>query len=145
MRDWQNAGMPGEIGNYPLREIITWFGETIAINRWKKKGGMREIREQQSKNNPSKSSKLSDLKEEQLRIKNQMENLKYAERARELIPVEHIDRFMKSGSGYIRRAGELLRKHFGNEAQKMLLDNLDAWDKEWSKEFGNGDTNDSNN
>ena len=107
---WRDAGMPGTRGNWRLRDIIPWVFKNKFLND---PNIAKEIRD---KYGDSESD--DELKREKLRQQIRDNELNYAERIGQLIPKILLDGFMEKQSSRLRTAGELIRKHHGDDAQR---------------------------
>ncbi len=127
---WVDKGMPGQRGLYPLEEIIPWFEERIVRARIARE---KKIKPEPQESKESKTEK--ELKSQLLKQKYRTEELKYAERIKELMPREHVRQVFVRSAELYRTAGELLRKHHGDEAQQILLDAIEGVEKELENMF----------
>jgi hypothetical protein len=108
-------GMPGERGSYILRDCWKWYCENV-----------RPRRNELNKSKPIEDEETKDLKRALDKQKLRDGELKFAEKVRELMPREHVREVFVRTSELYRTAGELLRKHHGDEAQAILLDAIEG-------------------
>lgn len=126
-QDWSNEGMPGETGHYDLREIFKWWLENV-YKPPKKKAEDRET-----------SAHLEELKKMQLQQKIRANELEYAKEKEVVIPWAHVQTYLDRMCARYRSAGDLLRKHHGPDAQKILHDAIAAVEADLDGMFGNAD------
>lgn len=125
VKAWRARGMPGGNGKYVLRDVIEFFADKIIPARIA--NSKKEV--------PAETTPEKAIKEQLLRQKYRTEEIKYAERIRELMPREHVRQAFVRTAELYRTAGELLRRHHGDEAQQILLDAIDGAEKELENMF----------
>ena len=125
IRIYLARGMPGERGNYVIRECIAWIRENVAPRKNLVNKDPALAEDQDSK----------DLKRALDKQKYRDNEVKFAERVKELMPREHVREVFVRTSELYRTAGELLRKHHGDEAQRILLDAIGGAEKELENMF----------
>lgn len=108
---WIDKGLPNnpETDEFDLHECRKWHMQHIVA--------------------PSLSEndeRERELKLRQLEQKTLMADLEIAEREGKLVLWKHVVGFLEETSLSYRRAGELLRRHFGADAQGILLEAIDA-------------------
>lgn len=116
VEDWIDKGCPGRISKteYDLTQMVEWWGKNVAAVKWGR----------------TESDSLADLKVVQMEQKIRQQKLSYAKEVQAVLPRVHVKEILSRLSELYRRAGELLRKHHGDDAQKILHDAIDAAEKE---------------
>ena len=114
--NWQKAGCPCKGGPYDLYPIVEWWAR-------EKQAGNKE--------------KMLDAELKRRRLEQQIksEELDYAERVDELMPRAHASVVFDTVAAEYRKAGELLLRQFGDDAQLVVLEALDSVDDILSKKF----------
>ena len=107
IRTWHTQGCPCKGGPYDLYLIAEWWA--------------RE-RQHGSQGN----SLEADLKLRRLEQQCKSDELDYAERIDELMPRANVDLIFNLTAAEIRKAGELLQRQFGDDAQLILLEALES-------------------
>ena len=114
---WFDAGCPCRGGPYDLYQIIEWWA--------------RERAQAGSKDKDIDA----ELKRRRLEQQIKSEELDYAERVDELMPRAHASLIFETVATELRKAGELLQRQFGDDAQLVILEALDSVDHILSKQF----------
>ena len=114
--NWQKEGCPCKGGPYDLYPIVEWWA-----------------RERQAGN----KDKILDAELKRRRLEQQIksEELDYAERVDELMPRAHASVVFDTVAVELRRAGEVLQRQFGDDAQLVILEALDAVDGILTEKF----------
>ena len=119
--DWLDKGCPQKSKTeFELDKIVAWWGKHIAAPKFASGGddSMAELK----------------LKREQQQYRR--DELKYAKEVQAVIPWLHVEEFHDRFASHLRKAGDLLRKHHGEEAQQILLDAITAAEKDHEGAFG---------
>jgi len=113
---WFDAGCPGRGGDYDLYQFVQWW-----------------CRERQGGNQDKSID--TDLKRRRLEQLIKSEVLDYAERVDELMPRADASLIFETVASELRKAGELLRRQFGDDAQLVILEALDSIEQILAKRF----------
>lgn len=114
---WFADGCPCKGGPYDLYPMVEWWARERA------QSGNRE------------KSIDADLKRRRLEQQIKSEELDYAERIDELMPRAHVSLVFETVASELRKAGELLQKQFGDDAQLVILESLESVDNIVSKKL----------
>jgi len=119
--DWFDKGCPQKSKTeFELDRIVQWWVKNIAAPKF---AGRNDDAVAQLK-----------LKREQQRYK--LCELEYAKECKAVIPYAHVAEFHDRFAVHLRKAGDLLRKHHGEQAQQILLDTISTVEKEHEGAFG---------
>jgi len=119
VRDWIEKGLPvDDTGEYDLHNIREWWAKHIAAPKHQ---GAPDVH--------------SELKKKRLEQAYRKEELEYAKACQAVIPREHVSEFLEILGKHYRRAGDIVRKKFGKQAQKVLLDTNRQVEKLVEKRF----------
>jgi phage terminase Nu1 subunit (DNA packaging protein) len=127
VQDWLGAGCPGTVEEegkrtkYNLRLVFGWWKENVY----------------KPPKDPEELSHLEELKRLQLQQKIRSGELDYAKEKQDVIRWLHVQTYLERTAARYRQAGDLLRKHHGPDAQKILHDAIDAVEAELDTMFGN--------
>ena len=75
------------------------------------------------------------LKEQQLRIKIEQEELNLREQRKKLIPVSHVEEFVEIGCNQLQRAAQVIGVEHGDSARATVNEALDSWKEEFERRF----------
>jgi len=107
---WNKDGCPGEEGNYDLYEICCWWAENKLLKR--------RLQEAVSASQDEEKA----LKVERLKQQVRAEDLSYAQKIGEVVPVLQIQQMLEIAAQFYRKAGEQLLRAYGDDAQAILLE-----------------------
>lgn len=128
---WANDGCPckGD-GPYDLYQIAEWWAREIVAPR-----AVKELKREAREKATEDATVDVELKRERARQEIRTKELDYAERVGELLPRSHVRQVWQSVAQELRRAGELLQKQHGDDAQLLMLEALDAAEQVLTKHF----------
>lgn len=128
---WQEEGLPrhdGKANHYLASEVFEFVLE-------QRKRALKQLYERKLGGSESTQS----LKEQQLRIKIEQEELNLKEQRKKLIPVSHLEEFLEIGCNELQRAAQLIGREYGDAAQLSINEALDGWKKELERRFKSED------
>lgn len=119
---WRARGCPGlQNSPYDLREIIPWYIENVYIP------AKSSVDRRVSTEGVDTAPAIEKLKLRKIEQEIRQADLKFAIQCRQMVPVKFVEDIFHQGMAHdLQRAGENLRVHHGDEAQKILHDALKA-------------------
>ena len=98
---------------YDLREIVQWY-----VSHQAPKLGAGQQR-----------TTIQDLQVVEMRQKIRKEEQRYAAECSELVPRRFVEQAFREMGVVLSAAGESLRKHYGDDAQQIVNDAIDAFER----------------
>lgn len=116
IRDWFDDGCPCKGGPYDTYLMAEWY---FCERRVGDKDKSIDV----------------NLKRRRLEQQIKSDELDYAERINELMPRAHASHVFAVVAAELRKAGELLQRQFGDDAQLVILEALESTDRILSEKF----------